>query len=128
MPELTEHDLHSLFRGAGRPALKQDLTDRIMAQVAVTPIARPVVVKPVIGKWGWVGIAASAGVLIVLTVSSNDATGTSASWLTSAIDRLSQLRLPEGSWPVWAAIASAGALAITALDLLLRKRVRALLR
>ena len=79
MPELTEHDLHTLFRTAGRPALEQDLTGRIMAQVTVTPIARPVVVKPVIGRWGWIGIAASAGVLIALALSGTTADGTSTS-------------------------------------------------
>ena len=55
MPEPKE-DLHHLFQAARHAAPATDLTDRIMARVAVTPLLRPTPVRPILGRGAWTSI------------------------------------------------------------------------
>ena len=129
MPELNDNDLRKLFRAAGRPEPGTDLTDRIMARVAVTPIHRPLEVKPLIGRWGWVGIGVVfIGMLVVLL----SAAGTGSAG-PSILDPLWQqlpryegfrLAIPMGQWTVWAAAAAGCMLLFTLVDRALEKAVK----
>ena len=66
MPELSETDLRKLFQVAGHQAPASDLTDRIMARVAVAPIVRLTVATPLISKRAWITAALGLGGLVVL--------------------------------------------------------------
>lgn len=100
---MNDRDLRKLFQAAGHDQPARDLTDRIMAQVAVTRIAQPTVVKPLISKWGWAGIAAGAALLLLAALlASGPATAEPALPYVGAIaDWFSRMRLPAGQWPQW---------------------------
>ena len=66
MPELSEIDLRKLFQAAGHQMPASDLTDRIMARVAVTPIIRSTVVQPLISKRAWIMTAFGLVGLVLL--------------------------------------------------------------
>lgn len=127
MPELNERDLHEVFRTAGHHAPARDLTDRIMARVAVTPIARPLAVKPVIGTRGWIGIAAGTAALVAWSALGGTDSAPSA-WTQVVADRVPHFALPAGNWPLWLAIGSGTALLCAYLDTVLRTKVRAVKR
>jgi len=99
---MNDNDLRKLFQAAGHARPERDLTDRVMARVAVTRIAEPTVVPPLIGKWGWAGIAGGTVLIIAaaLTTSGNSATPT-LPYADTVISWFSQMRLPEGQWPQW---------------------------
>jgi hypothetical protein len=103
MPEMNDNDLRKLFQAAGHAKPERDLTDRIMARVAVTRIAEPVVVAPLISKRAWVtiGIATGLFVLCALSLSGLGGTSTSLPWMDRLLDSVVQLKMPEGAWPQW---------------------------
>jgi hypothetical protein len=102
MPELNERDLSRLFKSVGHEAPGNDLSARIMARVAVTTIARPVPVKPLIGPWGWAGIAAFVMGAVLLGLFSGVAGGGSEfTYLSPVLDMISGIELPKGDWPLW---------------------------
>lgn len=122
MPELDDKGLRKLFQAAGHEAPATDLTARIMARVAVTPIARPVEVIPLIGKRAWTVMAVGVTVLLALAVAGSTGQTTTPSYLTPVTDLLGSIRLPQGDWPVWMIGASACALLFTLLDRMLARR------
>lgn len=103
MPEMNDNDLRKLFQAAGHAKPGRDLTDRIMARVAVTRIAEPVVVPPLISKRAWVTIAIAAGIFVLCAVSLSGPGGTSHAlpWMDRLLDGVSRLQVPEGAWPQW---------------------------
>ncbi len=64
MPE-PKPDLHHLFQMAGHVEPATDLTERIMARVAVTPLLRPTPVRPIMGSRAWIGIAVLTAALLL---------------------------------------------------------------
>ncbi len=122
MPEPNDTDLRKLFQTAGHAAPAQDLTDRIMAQVAVTRIVRPEPVAPLIGLRGWVLI--TIGLVAVITYGLSIDTGSPAGWSRVLAERFGHLRLPQSEWGTWMTTGSGLALLFTAFDVALRRRQR----
>lgn len=108
MRELHDEDLGKLFKAAGHTAPEHDLTSRIMAQVAVAPMHHATPVAPVIGKRGWMAVAALFALAIVLVcITGGDADGSLLStWSRTIADRIAQLRVPSGNWTIWLAVGS----------------------
>lgn len=126
MPELNEHDLSKLFQAAGHHAPGSDLTARIMARVAVTPIHRPAPVKPLIGRTGWVLIAALLALpLLGALVAGPSQSAPSSGLLAPLQDLLTHVQLPAGAWPAWVIGASAVALLLVVLDRFLSRTAAA---
>lgn len=125
MPEPKE-DLHHLFQAAGHAAPATDLTDRIMARVAVTPLLRPTPVKPILGRGAWIGIILlTAAVLLwgLLGSAGSEATSgpVSDAWRTFST------ALPStGDWALWLAGLSASLLVLAAVDRVLAGRHRSI--
>jgi hypothetical protein len=128
MPELNDNDLRKLFRKAGRPEPGIDLTDRIMARVAVTPIHEPLEVKPLIGRTGWILIAFIVIAIVSLLINTYF-TGTAVNE-PSVLDPLwrslpdLRIRIPFGQWTIWTAAAGALILLCTLMDKVLEKAVK----
>ncbi|MBK7944531.1 MAG: hypothetical protein IPJ85_04130 [Flavobacteriales bacterium] len=102
MPEMNDNDLRKLFQAVGHAQPERDLSDRIMARVAVTRIAEPTVVPPLIGKWGWAGIAGAAVFIIAAAFMTSGTSATSTlPYADTIMSWFSQKRLPEGQWPQW---------------------------
>jgi hypothetical protein len=102
MPELNERDLGRLFKAVGHEAPGNDLSARIMARVAVTTIARPVSVQPLIGTWGWAVIAVFVLAVVLLGLYSGIASGgANVTYLSPIQDMISGVELPKGDWPLW---------------------------
>lgn len=116
MPELNDDDLRKIFRTAGHAAPGSDLSARIMARVAVTPMARPVVVEPLIGRRGWIVLAIIAVMLLIATfVIPGTSVPTGPSWFTPMDEVHKHIRLPQ-DWSLWALLASTTALLFTLVD------------
>jgi hypothetical protein len=128
MPELNENDLRKLFQTAGHHTPRHDLTARIMAQVAVTPMVRIDIAKPLISKKAWwcagVGLAALAGASVLLPGDTNAADGPVSIVLATLEERISQVRLPAGSWPMWTGLTLGGLLLLTWIDGTLMRSMR----
>lgn len=99
MPEMNDNDLRKLFQAAGHAKPERDLTNRIMARVAVTRIAEPVVVAPLISKRAWVTIAIATGLFFLCALSLSGLGGTNPSfpWMDHLLDGVAQLKMPEGA-------------------------------
>jgi len=124
MLEPTDTGLRKLFQAAGHHRPGTDLTARIMARVAVTPMARPAPIKPLIGQWGWGAMAAGVIALFALVLIGNGSTTTTTpTLLTPFIEMTRNIRVPQGDWTVWASGVSACALLFTLLDRVLARRV-----
>ncbi|MBX2980475.1 MAG: hypothetical protein KF905_14400 [Flavobacteriales bacterium] len=117
MPELKDDDLNALFRAAGHKHVGEDLTARIMARVAVTPIHRPAPTPPLIGRRGWVLIVSLLALPLVIALLVAPGASIDLPFLsTSILERFSELRLPSGPWPLWTVGLSATALLLLLLD------------
>ena len=126
MGELNEHDMDRLFRTAGHLRPTSDLTDRIMARVAVTPVIRATEVKPLIGRWGWAGILFSVVALLGFLLGTGHATTTATSPVSGMLQAMLEgLSLPAGNWPALLIGASACLLLFTVLDRMLAMRMAA---
>ena len=114
---MSENDLRKLFQAAGHAGPERDLTDRIMARVAVTRIADPTPVPPLIGKRAWAGIAGVAFLVVAVAAGLSGAPAASPSlpYAQPISDWLGGLSLPEGQWPQWVVGASVLALFFAAL-------------
>ena len=126
MPELNENDLRKLFRAAGRAEPGIDLTDRIMARVAVSPIHRPLEVKPLIGKAGWFAIG-SLILLIVLVLMNLVGTSSESSLLDPIHRELSRIQLPvfslQAQWIYWSAAIAGLAFLYSLMDRILERKL-----
>ena len=128
MPELSENDLRKLFQAAGHQVPAHDLTDRIMARVAVTPIMRPTMAEPLISKRAWMmtalGLAGLALLIAFLPASSAPSTGTTSHMVATLYESLSGIHLPKGSWPIWTGLAVGSMLLFSWIDGTLMRRLR----
>lgn len=128
MPEMSDNDLRKLFRAAGHAAPTRELSERIMARIAVTRIAESTAVPPLISRKGWVGIG---GAVLVLSIGLLlGASGSSASYqplpiLDELLAWLKGLQLPAGQWPQWVIGASMLALLFAVLDRVAERRTAA---
>ena len=126
MPELNDNDLRKLFRAAGRSKPGIDLTDRIMSRVAVTPIHRPLEVKPLIGKAGWFAIGALIALIVVVLI--NMGTSSAENSLLDPINyKLSQIQLPafslQAQWLYWSAAIAGFAFLYSLMDRILERKL-----
>lgn len=131
MGEMSDNELRKLFQQTGRPAMSNDLTDRIMARVAVTPVFAPVEVKPLIGKAGWFAI--TVAFISVLGLLLNAASAGAINGEPSFLDPLwrsfpdpssFKISIPTGQWTIWAAAGGALLLLFTLMDRALEKGIR----
>lgn len=99
MRELNDDHLRKLFQSQGHDAPAHDLTARIMARVAVTPIARPTPARPLIGTSGWVAITAGAMALLGLSLLLGATSGHAPASADAMLDAMRSWQLPQGSWP-----------------------------
>lgn len=99
---MNDRDLKDLFHAAGRLAPRRDLSEQVMAQVAVTRIAEPTAVPPLIGKAGWIaiGLGAIVVLLLALSASGGSTAGDALPW-APAVEWFTRLQLPTGQWPQW---------------------------
>lgn len=126
MPELNEHDLQRLLKAAGHAAPEHDLTARIMAQVAVTPMHRPAPTAPLIGRWGWVAIVTFVALALLGALFATPQGVESGPGLLAPVQEfLGQLRVPGGPWPAWVPGACVVALLLVAMDRVLSRSVGA---
>jgi hypothetical protein len=124
MAELDDKDLHAMFQRTGHLHPANDLAARIMARVAVTPIARRTEVKPLIGRWGWVAIAVAALIAVAAVLLGGGASAGQPGPVSGVLQRAVQLiELPGGQWPLWLAGTAACALLLALMDRLLASRI-----
>lgn len=103
MPDLHDSEFRKLFQQAGHAKPERDLTQRIMARVAVSRIAEPTAVPPLIGKKGWIWVAVAASLVVAAAIMTS-ATITPASvvpYLGSISAFLSKSNFIEGPLPQW---------------------------
>lgn len=100
---MNDRDLRKLFQAAGHDHPARDLSERILARVAVTRIAQPAAVRPLIGAWGWAGLGAAAALLVAAALMAGGAPDTTPAmpYAAAISERLSAIRLPSGAWPQW---------------------------
>lgn len=125
MPEPKE-DLHHLFQAAGHAAPATDLTDRIMARVAVTPLLRPSPVKPILGRGAWIGIIILTVAVLLLGMLGSGSTESASGPLSDAWRTIGTALPSTGDWALWLAGLSASLLALAAVDRLLAGRHRSI--
>ncbi len=118
MPD-PKDELHHMFQAAGHSGPDRDLTDRIMARVAVTPILRPTPVKPILGRAAWVSIGALAAVVMVIAVLIGQGQESTGSYTSELFNTLSASLPATGNWALWLAGLSASLLVLAALDRML---------
>ncbi len=128
MPELSETDLRKLFQVAGHQAPASDLTDRIMARVAVAPIVRLTVATPLISKRAWITAALGLGGLVVLVTllpgNPSPSTGPASNMVAALYESLSGIHVPKGTWPLWTGFTAGSMLLFTWIDGTLMRRLR----
>lgn len=100
---MNDQQLRKLFQAAGHDQPARDLSERILARVAVTRIAQPTAVRPLIGAWGWAGIGLVAVLLVVAALMAGGAPETTPAmpYAAAISERLSAIRLPSGAWSQW---------------------------
>ena len=127
MPDLNENDLIKLFKAAGHRAPERDLTARVMARVAVTPILRLDIARPLISKRAWwgagVGLAALVVTVALLPHDPGTADGPVSTALALAEERISRISIPT-SWLTWTAMTVGGLLFFTWVDATLARSGR----
>ncbi|MBL7982203.1 MAG: hypothetical protein JNL52_10405 [Flavobacteriales bacterium] len=118
MPD-PKDELHHLFRAAGHSGPDRDLTDRIMARVAVTPILRPTPVKPILGRTAWMAIGALAALVMVIAVVIGQGQESKGLYTTDLFNNLSTSLPATDNWAIWLAGLSASLVVLGALDRML---------
>ncbi|MEO8590925.1 MAG: hypothetical protein ABI432_16225 [Flavobacteriales bacterium] len=128
MPELNEKDLRKLFQTAGHHVPATDLTDRIMARVAATPITRIDLAKPLISKRAWImvglGLVALCTVLGLMPETPDQTPGPASTVISAIEGLLSGIQMPQGSWPMWTAMAMGSLLFFAWVDSALMRSMR----
>jgi hypothetical protein len=122
MPEVSDKDLEALFKAAGHAMPTVDLTDRIMARVSVTPIARPRQVPPLIGPFGWLGISAFLLVFFVVLALFVPSAPSSFGVLGSFPRWTADLFQNTSTWLMWSTGGAACALFFVLVDRMLAQR------
>ncbi len=129
MPEMNDNELRKLFQHAGRPQMGTDLSERIMARVAVTPVHRPLEVKPLIGRFGWLAIGAVFIGLLALFFNAAGAGSAGPSILDPLWQQVPniegfRIKIPRGPWTIWAAVAAGCLFLFTLADRALERSVK----
>jgi len=70
-------------------------------------MARSTVVKPLIGRWGWIGMGTVAVGLLAVALFAEPGAATPPAPLARLTDLANRMPLPSGDWPIWAIGASA---------------------
>lgn len=125
MPE-PKDTLHDLFQAAGHAAPDTDLTDRIMARVAVTPLLRPTPVKPILGRGAWIGIILLTAAVLLWGLLGSANTETASGPVSDAWRTVSSALPASGNWALWLAGLSASLLVLAAVDRVLAGRHRSI--
>lgn len=125
MPEPKE-DLHHLFQAAGHATPAVDLTDRIMARVAVTPLLRPTPVKPILGRGAWIGILLLTAAVLLWGFWGSSGTEAESGPVSDAWRTVSSALPVSGNWALWLAGLSASLLVLAAVDRVLAGRHRSI--
>ncbi len=123
MPE-PKDKLHDLFQAAGHAEPVKDLTDRIMARVAVTPLLRPTPVKPILGRGAWIGIILLTAALLLWGLLGSSGNGGTSRPVSDAWHMVSSALPASGNWALWLTGLSASLLVLAAMDRLLAGRHR----
>ena len=123
MAELDDKDLHGMFQRTGHLRPASDLTARIMAQVAVTPIVRRTEVKPLIGRWGWAAIALGSLISVAVVVLNGGASTGQVGPFNGFLQRAGQFIELNGQWPIWLAGTAVCAFVLVMMDRLLASRI-----
>ncbi|MFN6116036.1 MAG: hypothetical protein ACK46G_08305 [Flavobacteriales bacterium] len=123
MPD-PKDELHHLFQAAGRTGPDRDLTDRIMARVAVTPLLRPTPVKPILGRGAWIGIIIMTVVVLVWGLLGSGHAEATDGPVSEALRTISATLPATGNWALWLAGLSASLLVLAAVDRALARRHR----
>lgn len=123
MREPADITMRKLFQAAGHDAPGTDLTARIMARVAVTPMARPAKVEPLIGRTGWTILLAPVIILITVSVMAamRAPAGDVPDYLAPMLEVVRQVRIPA-SWAVWSIGVTGCLLLFTLTDRALARR------
>jgi hypothetical protein len=122
----TKDELSALFRSAGHTSPAVDLTDRIMARVAVTPLLRPTSVKPLLGRAAWIGIILVTAAVLLAGSMGSVTTGTASSAVRDAWRTIGPSLPAVGNWALWLSGLSASLLVLAAVDRLLAGRHRSI--
>lgn len=110
--------LRKLFQAAGPLTAADDLEARVLSRLNEAPAAAPVVVRPLVGRWGWVAVAAVLA-LLIWSVSSGSPSPAGPSLPEIRLpDMDAVLRVATSRWTLMGALC--GALLLL-LDTLLRR-------
>jgi hypothetical protein len=123
MREPADIAMRKLFQAAGHHTPGTDLTARIMARVAVTPMAHPTKVEPLIGRTGWTLLLAPVIVLITVTVvaAMRAPAGDVPDYLAPMLEVVRNVRIPA-SWAMWSIGITGCLLLFTWMDRVLARR------
>lgn len=122
----TKDELSALFRSAGHTVPTVDLTDRIMARVAVTPLLRPTPVKPLLGRGAWIGIILVTTAVLLAGLSGSVTTDTASVAVSDTWRTIGSALPTSGNWALWLSGLSASLLVLAAVDRLLAGRFRSI--
>jgi hypothetical protein len=125
MPEPKE-DLHHLFQAARHAAPATDLTDRIMARVAVTPLLRPTPVRPILGRGAWTSIILATAAMLLWGLLGSSGTEATSGPVSDAWRTISTVLCYPSDHAPWLAGLSASLLVLAAVDRLLAARHRSI--
>lgn len=120
----TEDELRQLFKAAGHSRAAVDLTERIMARVAVTPLLRPRPVQPLMSRKAWIGIAGGAAIFLLLTVTMAPSSAAFAGPMDLVRKAVYGTLVQASAWASWLMGISVCMLILTLLDRLLAARGR----
>ncbi|MEZ4756126.1 MAG: hypothetical protein R2817_04810 [Flavobacteriales bacterium] len=109
-------ELHDLFQAAGHAVPEADLTDRIMARVAVTPVLRPTPVKPILDRRAWIAIILLTTTVLLCGLVGSANTASTSGPVSDAWRAASSALSSSGSWAHWLAGLSASLLVLAAVD------------
>jgi hypothetical protein len=120
----TDDELRHLFKAAGHSRPAVDLTQRIMAQVAVTPLLRPKPSQPLLSRRAWSGIGIGAALVLLCAVITAPSTAASGSATDLARTTLHQALVQASGWAPWLLGISVCMVVLTFIDRLLIARGR----
>lgn len=115
--------MRDLFRTVGHATPANDLTERIMARVAVTPVLSRRPVAPLVSRAGWAGIGGAAVLILIATAWAAPGMPSDGP-LGHAFQALRAPLFQAGSWAPWLSGLSLCMLVLAAMDRLLVNRHR----